>query len=74
MEKINELLLKIKYRDGQKMNWDDIASRVGMSTETLRKVRFEGLYDSLRWGQVCKLAELLDMEVWEFVKIVSPDQ
>lgn len=74
MEKINELLLKLKYYNGHKLNWQDIADQIGMSTETLRKLRFEGFYPGLRWEQIQKLAELLDMKAWELVKLVEESE
>jgi hypothetical protein len=71
MEKINELLLQVKYHQRGRMNWQDIAGEIGVSIETLRKLRFEGFYDGLRWEQIQRLAGLLGMQTWELVKVVE---
>jgi len=71
MEKLNELLLKVKYHQGSRLNWQDIATELGVSNETLRKLRFEGFYDGLRWEQIQRLADLLGMQTWELVKVVE---
>lgn len=71
MEKINELLLKVKYGQERRLNWQDIAAELGISSETLRKLRFEGFYAGLRWEQIQRLADLLGMQTWELVKVVE---
>jgi len=53
------------------LNWQDIATELGVSNETLRKLRFEGFYDGLRWEQIQRLAYLLGMQTWELVKVVE---
>ncbi len=71
MEKINELLLKTKYQNGKIINWQEIADEIGVSTETLRRLRLEGFYDGLRWVHIQRLAKFLGMKAWELVKIIE---
>lgn len=69
--KLNQLLLKIKYQSQIGVEWQDIARELGMSTEKLHKLRTEGFYGGLPWEQIQRLAKLLNMRTWELVRLVE---
>lgn len=69
--KLNQLLLKIKYQSQVGVEWQDIARELGMSTERLHKLRYEGFYGEVLWEQVQRLAKLLNMRTWELIRLVE---
>lgn len=72
--KLNQLLLKIKYQNRVGVGWQDIAHELEMSTERLHKLRNEGFYRGLSWEQIQRLAKLLNMRTWELVRLVEEGQ
>jgi hypothetical protein len=72
--KLNQLLLKIKYQNRVGVGWQDIARELEMSTERLHKLRNEGFYRGLSWEQIQRLAKLLNMRTWELVRLVEEGQ
>lgn len=72
--KLNQLLLKIKYQNRVGVEWQDIAHELGMSTERLHKLRNEGFFGDMPWEQVQRLAKLLNMRTWELVRLVEEGQ
>jgi hypothetical protein len=69
--KLNQMLLKIKYQNRVGVDWQDIARELGMSTERLHKLRNEGFYGGLPWEQIQRLAKLLNMRSWELVRLAE---
>jgi hypothetical protein len=74
LTKLNQFLLRIKYQSRVGVEWQDIAGELGITTERLHKLRYEGFYEELHWEQIQRLAKLLTMRSWELVRLVEEDQ
>jgi hypothetical protein len=68
---LNQLLLKIKYQNRIEVEWQDMARELGMSTDKLYRLRYEGFYGELCWEQIQRLAKFLNIGTWKLVRLVE---